>query len=130
MVEKKLSGKVALVTGGARGIGRGCALRLAKLGADIAIIDRNLKGFEVYEFEKKQMAASTVMDEGRALGVKAMGLEVDLADRAATGTAIDEIVKKMGFGRSKVYQVLRSLIEEDKIEKTGAKVKLYGVKKA
>ena len=96
MVEKKLSGKVALVTGGARGIGRGCALRLAKLGADIAIIDRNLKGFEVYEFEKKQMAASTVMDEGRALGVKAMGLEVDLADRAATGTAIDEIVKKMG----------------------------------
>jgi len=96
MVEKKLSGKVALITGGARGIGRGCALRLAKLGADIAIIDRNLKGFEVYEFEKKQMTAATVVDEGKALGVRAMGLEVDLIDRVATETAIAEIVKKMG----------------------------------
>ena len=42
---------------------------------------------------------------------------------------IAEIVKKMGFGRSKVYQVLKSLIEEDKIEKTGTKVKMYGIKK-
>jgi len=96
MVENKLSGKVAVVTGGARGIGRGCALRLAKLGADIAIIDRNLKGFEIYGFEKKQMAAPTPVDEAIALGVRAMGLEVDLTDRTATEAAIHEIVKNMG----------------------------------
>jgi len=96
VAEKKLAGKVALVTGGARGLGRGYALRLANLGADIAIIDRNLKGFEVYEFEKKQMTAPTVMDECKALGVKAMGLEVDLTDRAATEKAITDIVKGMG----------------------------------
>lgn len=96
MAEKKLAGKVAVVTGGARGLGRGYALRLANLGADIAIIDRNLKGFEVYEFEKKQMTAPTVMDECKALGVKTMGLEVDLTDRAATEKAITEIVKGMG----------------------------------
>jgi 3-oxoacyl-[acyl-carrier protein] reductase len=96
MDEKKLSGKVALVTGGARGLGRGYALRLANLGADIAIIDRNLKGFKVYEFEKKRMAAPTVMDECKALGVRAMGLELDLTDRAATEKAIAKIAKKMG----------------------------------
>jgi len=96
MAEKKLAGKVAVVTGGARGLGRGYALRLANLGADIAIIDRNLKGFEVYEFEKKQMTAPTVMDECKALGVKAMGLEVDLTDRAATEKAFADIVKEMG----------------------------------
>ena len=96
MVEKKLAGKVALVTGGARGLGRGYALRLAGLGADIAIIDRNLKGFEVYEFTRKLMTAPTVMDECKALGVRAMGLKVDLTDRVATEKAVAEIAKEMG----------------------------------
>ena len=96
MVERKLAGKIALITGGARGLGRGYALRLAKLGAGIAIIDRNLKAFEVYEFEKKQMTAPTVMDECRAMGGGAMGLEVDLTDRGATEKAVAEVVKKMG----------------------------------
>jgi len=96
MVERKLTGKVALITGGARGLGRGYALRLAGLGADIAITDRNLRGYEVYDFEKKQMTASTVMDECEAVGVRAMGLEIDLTDRTATEEAVAEIVKKMG----------------------------------
>ena len=63
MSERKLSGKVAVITGGARGLGRGYALRLAGLGADIAIIDRNLRGAEVYEFERTAMTAATVMAE-------------------------------------------------------------------
>jgi 3-oxoacyl-[acyl-carrier protein] reductase len=96
MVEKKLAGKVALITGGARGLGRGYALRLAGLGADIAVIDRNLKGFEVYEFTRNLMTASTVIDECKALGVKAMGLETDLTDRVATEEAIAKIIEEMG----------------------------------
>ncbi|MDD5082351.1 MAG: SDR family NAD(P)-dependent oxidoreductase [Dehalococcoidales bacterium] len=95
-MEQKLAGKVAVITGGGRGLGRGYALRLANLGANIAIIDRNLKGFEVYDFEKKLMTAPTVVDECKAIGVKAMGLEVDLTDRPATEKAIADIAKKMG----------------------------------
>jgi 3-oxoacyl-[acyl-carrier protein] reductase len=95
-MEKKLSGKVAVITGGARGLGRGYALRIAGLGADVAIIDRNLRSAEVYEFEKQQMTAPTVMEECRALGVRAMGLEVDLTDREATEKAMAEIVAHLG----------------------------------
>ena len=96
MAEKKLAGKVALITGGARGLGRGYALRIAGLGADVAVFDRNLRAFQVYEFEKNQMTAPTVMEECEALGVRAMGLEVDLTDRGATERAVAEVVKKMG----------------------------------
>ncbi len=96
MSEKKLAGKVALVTGGARGLGRGYALRLAKLGADVAIIDRNLRGAEVYEFERALLTAPTVMAECEALGVRAMGLEVDLTDRAATEAAVAQVAQQMG----------------------------------
>ncbi|MDP6564654.1 MAG: SDR family NAD(P)-dependent oxidoreductase [Alphaproteobacteria bacterium] len=96
MSDQKLAGKVALITGGARGLGRGYALRLAGLGADIAIIDRNLQAAEVYEFERELLTADTVMAECEALGVRAMGLEVDLTDRGATERAVADIVAGLG----------------------------------
>ena len=96
MAEKKLAGKVALITGGARGLGRGFALRIAGLGADVAVVDRNLKAYQVYDFEKNRMTAPTVMDECKSLGVRAMGLEVDLTDRGATEKAVAEVVQQMG----------------------------------
>ena len=96
MSERKLQGKVALVTGGARGLGRGYALRLAAIGADIAIIDRNLKAADVYEFEKALLTADSVVAECKALGVKAIDLEADLTDREATETAIGEIADNIG----------------------------------
>lgn len=96
MDQKKLAGKVALITGGARGLGRGYALRLAGLGAGIAIVDRKLNAAEVYEFEQRQMTAPTVVDECRALGVRTVGLEADLTDRAVTEHAVAGVVEAMG----------------------------------
>jgi len=96
MTDKKLTGKVALITGGARGLGRGYALHLAELGADIAIIDRNLQAAKVYEFERELLTAETVVAECEAFGVRALGLEVDLTDRAATEKAVADIVETLG----------------------------------
>jgi 3-oxoacyl-[acyl-carrier protein] reductase len=96
MSERKLSGKVAVITGGARGLGRGYALRLAGLGADIAIIDRNLKAAEVYDFERSGMTAPTVTAECEAQGVRAIGITADLTGRAAATDAIDSVVRQLG----------------------------------
>lgn len=96
MEEKKLAGKVALITGGARGLGRGYALRLAGLGADIAIVDRNLKSYEVYDFERNQMNSQTVVDECSGLGVRAIEIEADLTDRKITERTVADIAERMG----------------------------------
>jgi 3-oxoacyl-[acyl-carrier protein] reductase len=95
-MSRKLDSKVALITGGARGLGRAYALRLASLGADIAIVDRNLKGADVYEFEKAALTADTVMAECEALGVRAIGFEADLTNRAANTRVADEIAGRLG----------------------------------
>jgi meso-butanediol dehydrogenase / (S,S)-butanediol dehydrogenase / diacetyl reductase len=65
-----LNDKVALVTGAAQGIGRGIALRLAKDGADIAIVD-------IHTDKMTQVAA-----EIKALGRKATTFKADVSDRA------------------------------------------------
>ncbi len=96
MTEKKLTGKVALITGGARGLGRGYALRLAGLGADIAIIDRNLKAAEVYDFERELMTAETVTEEGQSLGVRALAIGADLTNRSVTEKAVVDIFNELG----------------------------------
>ncbi len=96
MSGKKLAGQVALVTGGARGLGRGYALRLAGLGADVAILDRNLQAAEVYAFEREQRTAGTVTGEIEALGVRALGLQVDVTDRDAVERAVGEVADGLG----------------------------------
>ena len=96
MNEGKLAGKVALITGGARGLGRGYALRMAKLGADVAVIDRNLKAADVYAFERELMTANDVVAECEALGVRAFGLEADLSERESTDKAVADIVDRFG----------------------------------
>jgi 2-deoxy-D-gluconate 3-dehydrogenase len=79
-----LSGKVAVVTGGNGGIGRGIALGLAGAGASIAILGRNA--------EKNQ----AVLTELKALGGKAMALVVDVTARDSLAGAVQAVTDELG----------------------------------
>lgn len=92
----KLEGQTALVTGAARGIGRAYALRLASLGADVAVIDFNLKSFEDFELEKDAMKAESTAAEIEALGRRSLAIQLDVTDAAAQVNAVEQIVAKWG----------------------------------
>ncbi len=79
-----IDGKVVLVTGGGQGIGRGIALRLARDGADICIVDINRE------------AADAVAAEVAAVGRKASVFIADVGDRAQVHAAIDHAEATLG----------------------------------
>lgn len=83
-----IEGSVALVTGAAqgigRGIGRGIALRLAKDGADVAVVDVNID------------KASAVADEITALGRKSVAVQADVSDRDQVFAAVDRAGRELG----------------------------------
>lgn len=89
----KLKGKVAIVTGGAGGIGRACVLRLAQLGADVAIIDIDLGVAAKYG---EKLTAATVMDEVKALGGRSIGIQADLSKQQLAADAIAQAVRELG----------------------------------
>lgn len=93
---KKLEGKVAIVTGAARGIGRSYALKLAELGASVGVIDIDLKSYQFFERENLSNDHETVVDEIKSLGVKSHGVEVDISDEKAVEKAFEEIVQMLG----------------------------------
>ena len=82
-----LSGKVSIVTGGNRGIGRGLALGLAEAGAAVAILARD---------EDK---SRSTLKELQALGVPAMALQVDLKQRRELRPAFDEVERRRTLDR-------------------------------
>jgi len=80
----KLEGKVALVTGGAQGIGKSIAMLLAKEGANIAVVDVNL--------EKAEETAKEI--EG--LGRKAVAMKVDVSSMEDAENMVSDTVDKLG----------------------------------
>ena len=79
-----LSGKVALVTGGARGIGRGICLVLAEQEADVAVADLNLDG------------AEGVCREIEDMGRKARAFSMDVTSRPSIEKTVSEVLDELG----------------------------------
>jgi len=98
-----LSGKVAMVTGGNGGIGRGIALGLASAGAKVAIVGRN------------EQRNRDTLAELRALGNPAMALKLDVARRADLKPALASIERELGaidiLVNNAAFAVLKSLLE-------------------
>ena|SRR5215475_5400572 len=81
----KLANKVALVTGGSRGIGAAIAKRLATDGANVAIT-----------YTKGSDAAASVVKEIEKSGRKALAIQADAADPAAVKAAVDKTASTFG----------------------------------
>src|SRR5580704_7814419 len=82
---KPLEGKVALITGGAKRLGRASALALAQAGADVAITFR----------ESRREAQHTVIDIS-SFGVRAVALKCDVTDEKSVKAAIKETRRELG----------------------------------
>ena len=91
-----LQGRCALVTGGGRGLGRAYALHLASLGADVAVLDVDVRSYREYEREAAQMTADSTALEIEALGRRSIEIAADVGDAAAVQAAVDRIVDEWG----------------------------------
>lgn len=84
---KLLEGKTAIVTGAARGIGEGVALKLAEHGANIAF---------TYISDSSAPKAAALQERITALGVKAVAYQSNAADFAACELLVNEVLKEFG----------------------------------
>ena len=79
-----LSDKIALVTGGASGIGRGICLVLGEQGANVAVADINVQG------------GSDVAADLSATGPRSAAFEVDVTDRGSVEHMVAQVVEEFG----------------------------------
>ncbi|MFD0656280.1 SDR family NAD(P)-dependent oxidoreductase [Thermocatellispora tengchongensis] len=84
-LDMRLDGKVALVTGGSRGIGAAVAVRLAREGADVAVT-----------YQRSQEQAAEVVARIKEAGRRGMAVRADAGDGEAVRTAVREVAGEFG----------------------------------
>jgi len=89
--QKRLAGRVAIVTGASRGVGRSVALALAREGASVVIAAKTVE-----PHPKLPGTILTVAKEVEALGVKALPVQTDVRDPAAIDNMAEETAKAFG----------------------------------
>ena len=80
-----LDGRVAMITGGARGIGKAIAETLAQRGANIVVVDL-----------RKEMAEETANEIAANTGIEAIALEADVSDRESVKVMVKDAIAKFG----------------------------------
>ena len=80
-----LQGRVAIVTGGSRGIGRAAVLRLAEAGANVVV-----------NYIKTEASAEEVVRRARAMGVEALPMRADVADVSEAAALVERTVESFG----------------------------------
>src|SRR2546423_10965547 len=93
LISRKLDGKVALVTGAARGLGRAYALHLANLGADVVVNDIRMDAHREFD---EEIEGESVVEEVERRGVRGLGIEADVTDRNQVQCMIDQTLSAFG----------------------------------
>src|SRR5882762_2124460 len=93
------SNKIALVTGGSRGLGRDMAIQLAKKNFDVIIT-----------YNSNKEAANKVVEEVKAVGKKAIALQLDAAKSSSYDAFVSHVKEKLAsdFGTNQIHSLVNN----------------------